>query len=437
MNQQPPPSNPPQEKKLETSPTSKVSTEITAPNSKWEKVRFVFPQPNVLFGKGVVEYLPDAIYELLTPTIPQIHCATVDRPTLMIVIGSSSLKKSGRLDRIQDLCKQKNIETFLYECGAGEATVDMVNNGVEFAKKYAPQFIAGIGGGSVLDIAKSISGIYTNGGTTQDYHDGKKFDKPGIPFIAVPTTAGTGSEITNNAVLIDRQRGFKQSIRGDNLIAKYILLDPELTLSCPTDTTAYSGADALVQAIEAYVSKNSHPLADIYAMQAIILTSSNLSKAVENGSDYDARSEMLLGQHFGGIAFSNVGLGLVHGLAHPIGYKYNIPHGKICGTLLPWIIEYNLPVRAKKYARIADEMNHLDFVSKFEKDAKDEENALRLIGMIKELLTDIGIPIRLRELGVLKEDFNWIIQNTKGGSVNSNPRTPDPEALRKILESAW
>jgi alcohol dehydrogenase class IV len=189
MNQPPPPSNPLQEKKLDIIPTSKPTVETNSNVSKWEKVRFVFPQPSVLFGKGVIEFLPEAIYELLTPTIPQIHCATVDRPTLMIVIGSSSLKKTGKLEQIQSLCKQKNIETFVYETGAGEATVDMVTNGVEFAKKNAPQFITGIGGGSVLDVAKSIAGIFTNGGTIQDYHDGKKFEKPGLPFIAIPPTA--------------------------------------------------------------------------------------------------------------------------------------------------------------------------------------------------------------------------------------------------------
>jgi lactaldehyde reductase len=142
---------------------------------------------------------------------------------------------------------------------------------------------------------------------------------------------------------------------------------------------------------------------------------------------------MLLGQHFGGIAFANAGLGLDHGLAHPLGFRYNIAHGRICGTLLPLVIEYNIPVRAQKYANIAKILSNRDYINKYEPKASDDENALRLTGIIKELLTQIGIPVRLKSLGVKLEDIDWIVANTKGGSVNANPRTPDPESLKTLL----
>ncbi len=404
---------------------------------QWDEVQFSFPQPRVRFGKGFIEELPKAIFRLLDPMLMHIEKAAIERPKVMIVIGGSSLKQSGALDRVLAACEHNAIDTLIFSCGSGEATTDMVNEGVQIALDEKPHYIAGIGGGSVMDVAKAISGISTNGGLVEDYHEGKPFVIPGIPFIAIPTTAGTGSEITDNAVLIDKTRGFKKSIRGNQLIAKYILLDPELTISCPPEITASSGADALVQAIEAYVSKYSHPLADLYAMQAIVLISRNLKKVFENGQDFAARAEMLLGSYYAGVAFSNVKLGLVHGLAHPIGYKYKIPHGKLCGALLPWVINYNLECQARKYTNITKVLSQLDLFNKYEPEATDQENARRLTGMIKEIFSQVQIPLRLQDLGIQKEDFEWIIANTKGGSVNANPRPIDPDSVRELLEKAW
>lgn len=406
-------------------------------HTEWQDVRFSFPAPKILFGKGVSKELPRAIFELLDPMLPYFKKADITQPKVMIIIGGGSVRTNGSLDRIIEACKNNAIETMIYSVGTGEATVDMVDEGVQIALDEKPHYIVGLGGGSVLDVAKAIAGIARNGGLAEDYHEGKPFEIPGIPFIAIPTTSGTGSEITNNAVLIDKARGFKKSIRGNQIIAKYILLDPELTLSCPPEITAYSGADALVQAIEAYVSKKSHPLADIYAMQAIMLIAPNLKYVVEHGNDYAARAEMMLGSFFAGVAFSNVGLGLVHGLAHPIGYKYDIPHGKICGALLPWVIEYNAEKFSSKYVKIARVINQLDLFTKYEPECSDYENGRRLAGMIKELFAQVQIPLRLQDLGIQKEDFDWIVEHTRGGSVNSNPRTSTPQEIKELLEGAW
>lgn len=405
--------------------------------TKWDEVQFSFPQPRVKFGKGMIEELPKAIFSLLDPMLMHIKKAAIEQPKLMIVIGEKSLKLSGALDRLLAACERNAIVTLIYSCGCGEATIDMVNEGVQIALDEKPHYIAGIGGGSVIDVAKAIAGIATNGGLVEDYYEGKPFELPGIPLIAIPTTAGTGSEITNNAVLINKTNGFKKSIRGNQLIAKFILLDPELTLSCPPNITASSGADALVQAIEAYVSKFSHPLADIYALEAIVLISRNLKKVFENGQNFAARSEMLLGSYYAGVAFSNVDLGLVHGLAHPIGVKYDIPHGRICGALLPWVIDYNSEWQARKYANVARLLSQLDLFNKYEPEGTNYENARRLTGMIKEIFSQVQIPLRLQDIGILKEDFDWIISQTKGRSVNANPRPVDPESLHQLLEKAW
>ncbi|MHA1745668.1 MAG: iron-containing alcohol dehydrogenase, partial [Promethearchaeota archaeon] len=233
----------------ETKETIDAKEPKQIPSIPWSEVNFTFPAPHVHFGKNVVEEIPKAIFYLLDMQKKD----QSDRPKVMIIYGGASLKASGALDRVLHTCEMNAIDTLLYSCGSGEATTTMVNEGVQIAIENNPHYIVGIGGGSVLDVAKSIAGIVTNGaGLVEEYHEGKPFVKPGIPFIAVPTTAGTGSEITNNAVLIDNTKGIKKSIRGTQLIAKYILLDPELTLSCPPEITAASGADALVQAIEAY-----------------------------------------------------------------------------------------------------------------------------------------------------------------------------------------
>ena len=404
----------------------------------WDNVKFSFPQPKIRFGKGVVDEIPKAILKLLDPMLMHLNKVQIENPVIMFVIGHESLRNSNKMQRIQIICKQNAFDTFVFSIGTGEANVKTVDEGVQLALEKKPHFVVGIGGGSVLDTAKAIAGIARNGGLAEDYFDGKPFESPGIPFIAVPTTAGTGSEITNNAVLIDSIRGFKRSIRGDKIISKYILLDPELSLNCPPEITASSGTDALVHAVESYISKNSHPLADLYALQAISLIAPNLRKVFENGQDLAARSEMLLGSFFAGVAFSNVGLGIVHGLAHPIGYKYGIHHGKICGVLLPWVIEYNAEYRADKYAFLAKKFDKmLDLFNKYEPEASDLENTHRFAAMIKEILSQVQIPLRLRELGVKKEDFDWIISNAKGGSVNANPRSVDPDSLKKLLETAW
>lgn len=407
------------------------------PPIPWSQVNFTFPQPYMRFGKGVAMEIPKAILKLLDPMVMHVQKALIERPKTMIVIGENSLYESGKLAQIQEVCTQNAIDTFVYSCGAGEATVTMVDEGVELALEEKPHYVVGIGGGSVLDTAKAIAGIYTNGGIAEDYHEGKPFELPGLPFIAVPTTSGTGSEITNTADLIDRVKGYKRSVKGDQIRANYILLDPELTLSCPPEVTAFSGVDAVVQAIEAYVSIHSHPLADIYAKQAIKLLSANLHKAVEHGEDFDARAEMMLGSFYAGIALSNVGLGLVHGLAHPIGYKYDIAHGKVCGLLLPWVIEYNIEYRTHKYAQVAKILSELDLFTKYEAEASEMDNARRLPSMLKELFSQVQIPLRLQDLAIKQEDFEWIAANTKGNAVDCNPRPIDPESVIELLQKAW
>ena len=167
------------------------------------------------------------------------------------------------------------------------------------------------------------------------------------------------------------------------------------------------------------------------------MISRNLLSVFEHGENFETRAEMMLGSFYAGVAFANVGLGLAHAFAHPIGYKYNIPHGRVCATLLPWVIEYNLEYRADKYTKITKILSELDLFTKYEPNTENIENARRLSSMIKELFAQVQIPLRLQDLGILKEDYLWIIENTRGSSVTNNPRPIDPESLMELLENAW
>ncbi|GAH06625.1 unnamed protein product, partial [marine sediment metagenome] len=226
-----------------------------------------------------------------------------------------------------------------------------------------------------------------------DYHAGKRsFDKPGLPFIVAPTTSGTGSEVSNNAVIIDPVRQIKQSIRGDKMMAHIVILDPELVLSCPKKYTAFSGADALVQSVEAFVSKASNYLSDIFAIESIKLLLPSLPKVVNGLLNIELREKMMLGSFLDGLAFATSKLGAVHGFAHPIGVKHKINHGLICGLLLPYVMKYNaeLVYVQKKYAYIADiavQSNIATEINLKIRDCPDSINdkALWIIELIKKI----------------------------------------------------
>ena len=235
----------------------------------------------------------------------------------------------------------------------GEPTLDLVAEGVAAARQAQAEVIVGLGGGSALDAAKAIAGLMDLEGTPQEYHRGRPLERPGRPFVAVPTTSGTGAEVTLNAVLTDATTSFKNSIRGDTWFARVALVDAELTLDLPADVTAGSGSDALCQAIEAYTSIGAGPVTDALAMRAIALIGGSLARAYRQGDDLAARESMSMGSLMAGMAMASARLGGVHGMAHPLGARYHIPHGVVCGLLLPYTMEYNLDAAQAKYATVA------------------------------------------------------------------------------------
>jgi len=359
------------------------------------------------------------------------HAATFGQKALL-VCGTHSLRASGHLDRALHALKDAGLQVTLYDAISGEPTLDMVETGLGIARQTRSEVIVGIGGGSAMDAAKAIAGLYTHEGTAESYFSGARaVTGGGLPWIALPTTAGTGAEVTKNAVLISHQQSRKASLRHDEWFADVAIVDPELTLHTPPEVTAASGSDALTQAIEAYTSIGASPVTDALAAQAIHRIGRSLQPAFQNGQDLDARADMLYGSLLAGMAFANARLGGVHGMAHPLGYRYHVAHGTICGLLLPYVMDYNIEYAADKYAHIAQLLGlSAESMDTLTAAAQAAERA-------RELVTSVGIPMHLGPLGVKQADFEAIAEESlPSGSLKHNPRPLHKADVLAILQEA-
>ncbi|MFX1238085.1 MAG: iron-containing alcohol dehydrogenase family protein [Promethearchaeota archaeon] len=397
-------------------------------------VKFNFNCPKIIFGRNKIE-------ELGREALNCIKAKDKEDATILLITGRVSLEKSGALKRIKDILDETNIPFQVYNEVGVEPTTSIVDTGKDIALKEKCRIIVGIGGGSVMDTAKAIAGLVTNGGTVEEYLAGKIFKKKSLPFILVPTTSGTGSEVTNNSVIKNHNTGEKKSIRG--LWATLALLDPVLTLSLPKKYTAYSGADALVQAIEALVSKSRNYISDFFSRESIRILGEYLPKTCDDLSNIEFRENMMLGSLLGAISFANGKLGAVHGFAHPIGIKHGLPHGLICGMLLPHVMKYNIELSdvVDKYAWIAREFHKKQILFDHGKCKRDlplnkKKKAKWVIEKIEDIFHHIGIPKRLSEVGIKEEHLNDIVKDTKGSSLANNPRDTDIKSLKGILLGA-
>ncbi|MHA1468203.1 MAG: iron-containing alcohol dehydrogenase family protein [Promethearchaeota archaeon] len=397
-------------------------------------IKFNLVSPKIIFGNGKISELGQEILNIM-------KTKGITQPKALLVSGKRSLRESGYLNKINKYLEDSNITLEIYDKAGKEPTTTILNEGKEHALEQKVDIIIGVGGGSVMDTAKGIAGLVTNGGIVEDYHAGKEFIKPPLPFILIPTTSGTGSEVTNNAVIKDENLGVKKSIRG--LWANLAILDPEITLSLSKEYTAYSGADALVQAIESLVSKGSNFISELFAKESITLLGNALPKVCDNLSSLELRRDMMLGSLLDGLSFANGKLGAVHGFAHPIGIKHNVPHGLICGLLLPYIMEYNISITSviEKYAWIGNLFFNQKILSDFGECPKilpsdTLEQAKWAIIKCKDIFSYIGIPNRLSKVGIKKDDINEIVKDTTGSSLANNPRSTDKKSLKEILLKA-
>ena len=348
-----------------------------------------------------------------------------------LVVGSPG--RQALLERSAALLATAGVEASLFAEVRGEPSIEVVEAARARARAWRANVLVGIGGGSAIDTAKAAAGLFREPGAVAEYHAGRPLHGlRGLPVVAVPTTAGTGAEVTKNAVLIDPGRGVKESIRDDSWFPALALLDPSLTLSLPPEATASTGSDALCQAIEAYVSTGAGPATDALAADAIRRIGRSLERAVAHGDDLAARSDMLYGSLLAGMAMANARLGAVHGLAHPLGARYGIAHGTLCGLLLPYVMACNLEYAIDKYAQIAA---LLGAASGNEPPA---EAARQGVERVRELLAKVGIPPRLEQLGVREGDLAAIVDEALlQSSLRYNPRPMGPDELMAVLRRAF
>ncbi len=398
------------------------------------EIRFNFVSPRIVFGRGRINDLGEEILNILKPR-------GISNPKVLVVTGTNSLKRSGNQEKIKAILKEAKINLDLYDKAGKEPTTKIINDGKEFASEEKCDMVIGVGGGSVMDTAKGIAGLITNGGIVEDYLAGREFLNPPQPFILIPTTSGTGSEVTNNAVVKNERTGLKKSIRG--LWANLALLDPELTLSLPKKYTAYPGADALVQAIEALVSKSDNFISDFFSRESISHLGRNLPKIYNDLANIELREEIMLGSLLGAISFANGKLGAVHGFAHPIGIKHDLPHGLICGLLLPSVMRYNMEITktARKYAWIADLFHEQEILMDYgtcptSLPSNINEKAKWAIRKIEDLFNYLEIPHKLSEVGINEADLDDIVKDTTGSSLSNNPRDTSKKTLREMLVNA-
>ncbi|NLG27943.1 MAG: iron-containing alcohol dehydrogenase [Chloroflexi bacterium] len=349
----------------------------------------------------------------------------------LLVCDKRLAEQTDVVARASELLAAAGVALTVYSDVAREPELPVVAEGIQRANAADAQVVIGIGGGSAMDTAKAIAGLCKLPGSVLEYHQGRKLEGPGLPLVTVPTTAGTGAEVTKNAVLIDPATKVKQSIRDDRWFARAALVDPELTVSMPPAVTASTGADALCQAIESYTSIGAGPLSDALAMRAIALIGANLGQAYRHGDDLAAREAMSMGSLMAGIAMATARLGGVHGMAHPLGSHYAIPHGVICGLLLPYTMAYNLPAAADKYAVVARLMGS-DTAG-----LTPPQAAQHAVDVVRDLVTCIGVPMRLRAFGVTEDALGPIIdESLTQSSLHHNPRKLEAEDVRAILMAA-
>jgi alcohol dehydrogenase class IV len=348
----------------------------------------------------------------------------------LVVIG----KSAGAVQRVEPMfgaLTEVGIEYATFSV-VGEPTLEMVRTGTQRARDEHCDFVIGFGGGSVMDTGKAIAVLFTNDGDPLDYLEvigkGQTLTKPSAPYMAIPTTAGTGSEVTRNAVLGAPELRMKISMRSPFMLPQVALVDPELTYDLPPQLTATTGMDALTQLIEPFVSTKANPLTDAICREGMLRVARSLRRAYEHGGDESARQDMCVASVFGGMALANAGLGAVHGLSSPLGGIYDAPHGALCAALLPHVMEVNRNMIRGPAGRGAVSAP-TEIVGRF-------EEVVQIVGDLGELVRALKIP-PLRQYGVKREDFPEIIEKAKtSNSMKGNPLPLRDEELREILERA-
>ncbi len=378
----------------------------------------------IVFGPGALSEVGPITVSLL---------GNVRKGKVMLVTGVSA----SRPGRVTAILAKHDVE-FVTQPLTGEPTVDMVRSAVDRAIVANCRMVISIGGGSAIDAGKAIAAMITNGGNPVDFLEvigqGRALGNPPLPFIAIPTTAGTGAEVTRNAVLASPAHRVKVSLRSPMLLPRLAIVDPELTHELPRPLTAATGMDALTQLIESFVSIRGNPITDGLCREGIMRAARSLERACEHGDDAAAREDMSLASLLSGLALANAGLGAAHGIAAPLGGMFTAPHGAVCAALLPHVMNVN--IRALRQRRPdSDSLRRYDEVARI-LTGNASAVAADGIGRVGELRRTLGIP-PIGTYGVQPGDIPIVVENAmKASSTRGNPIALTPEEMVEIVNAA-
>ncbi|OPY11942.1 MAG: NAD-dependent methanol dehydrogenase [Syntrophaceae bacterium PtaB.Bin038] len=347
--------------------------------------------------------------------VGQVRDMRAKRPFIAM---DGNLAALGMRDRVLDLFEREGMKPVLYDRVQPEPPLEQADEGAGLALKGKCDIVIGIGGGSAMDVAKAVAVVSAHGAQAKDFLGLNRVPGPGIPTIMVPTTAGTGSEVTFTAVFVRHDLQKKEGMNSVFMYPDLALLDPEVTLSLPPQPTAASGMDALCHAIESYTSVIASPASEMFSLEAVRLIAENLRTCVHNGKDLEAREGQLLGSLYAGIGLANAGVGAAHSLSYPLGGKYGISHGVANTLMLPRIMEYNLPGALEKFAVVAEVMGENT------EGLSVRDAAMLAVEAVDVLIEDCGIATGLEELGIPEEDFPEMarVAMTVTRPLENNPR---------------
>lgn len=378
---------------------------------------FTIPQ-NIKFGAGTLDLLPDLAKEL--------------GKSKGYIISGPHLNKIGMVAKCRKALKNAGMESECFTETEGNPSTDTVVKATEGFKKSNADFIVAFGGGSPLDVAKAVAVLATYGGNIVDYEGAGKVIGPVVPMIAIPTTAGTGSEVTAFSVITDHSRNYKLTVVSNYLLPAYVILDPDLIATVPANTAAACGIDAMVHALEAYISKAASPFSDIFAREALRLIGGSIRDYVADRSNPAACESMMVGSLFAGIAFSHARLGNVHAMSHPVSAYFDVPHGVANAILLPTVVDFNKDA--------ADPEKYRYIYGCISKDMGADINFTpdMLATEIRMLNYELGILPTLSDIGVTSDKFEQMADDAmKSGNIQCNPQFTMKNDILKLYEQAF
>ena len=376
---------------------------------------FSVPQ-EIIVGKGSLARLPEAAEKL--------------GGKHGFIISGPHLNKMGIVASCSESLENAGIKVDAYTETEGNPSVETVEKAAAAFCKSGADFIIALGGGSPMDVAKAVGVVARYGGSITEYEGGGRVPGDIIPLIAIPTTAGTGSEVTAFSVITDHSRNYKLTVFSYKLIPAYAILDPELLTTAPVSVAAACGIDAMVHALEAYISKDASPFSDAMAEKALELIGKNIRRYVADRMDIEAAEAMITGSLFAGIAFSWARLGDVHAMSHPVSAYFDVPHGVANAILLPTIVEYNALADRGKYLKL---FNYISLTPASEA----EFESVMLVDLLTELNEQLGIPGSLGEVGVTADKFDAMADDAmKSGNIAVNPRSTTKKDVLSLYEKA-